>query len=68
MLQCPYKRKLMANVLEVAKACSIDNRLCTFNDIINLEIYFKEYQIIVTDESKKITKNPLYLNKFDKFN
>ena len=68
MLQRPYNRKLMAKVLEVAIACSIDNRPCTINNIKNLEIYFKEYQIMVIDASYKMTNNPLFLNTFDKFN
>ena len=47
MLQRPNNKKLMVNVLEAAKACSIDdNHPCTINDIINLENYFKEYQIL----------------------
>ena len=68
MLQRPSNKKLMANVLQAAKACSIDIRPCTIKDIINLEIYFKDYQIMVIDASYKITNNPLYLNKIDKFN
>ena len=69
MLQRPNNKKLMVNVLEAAKACSIDdNHPCTINDIINLENYFKEYQIMVIDASYKITNNPIYLNKIDKFN
>ena len=40
MLQHPNNKKLMAMVLEAAKACGIDNRPCTMVDIINLKIYF----------------------------
>jgi len=68
MLQRPTNKKLMAKVLQAAKACNIDNRPCTINDIKNLEIYFKEYQIMVIDNTYKITNNPVYLNKIDEFN
>ena len=61
MLHRLYNKKLMAKVVEAAKACSIDNRLCTVNDIINLEIYIKEYQIINIDESYKIKKKSFIL-------
>ena len=41
LLKRSCNKKLIAKLLEAAKACSIDNRPCTIKDIINLEFFSK---------------------------
>ena len=67
MLDRPTNRKLMTKVLDAVKACKIEGA-SGINDLINLEAYFKDYQIMLIDASYKITNKPLYLNQTTKFN
>ena len=48
--------------------CKIGNSACTINDLIKLKAYFKHYQIMLIDETYKLTNKILYLNQQDKFN
>ena len=68
MLQCPTNKKLMDAVYKAADLCKIVDRPCTVNNLIKLEAYFKHYQIMLIDESYKLTNKILYLNRQDKFN
>ena len=57
----------MTKVLDAARACKIQGA-GGINDLINLEAYFKDYQIMLIDQSYKITNKALYLNQTTKFN
>ena len=57
----------MTKVLDAARACKIQGA-SGISDLINLEAYFKDYQIMLIDQSYKITNKALYLNQTSKFN
>ena len=69
MLKRPTNRKLWSKVLAAVKSCRIkDDRACGLQDLIALEGYFKEYQIMLIDKTYRLTNNPIYLNQSEKFN
>ena len=68
MVKRPTNKKLMAEVHKAVEFCKIENRACTINDLIKLEAYFEHYQIMLIDETYKLTNKILYFNHQDKFN
>ena len=68
MVKRPTNKKLMNAVYKADDFCKIGDRPCTINDLIRLESYFKHNQIMLIDETYKLTNKILYLNRQDKFN
>ena len=58
----------MGPVYKAADFCKIGDRACTINDLIKLESYLKQYQIMLIDETYRLTNEILYLNRQDKLN